>query len=572
MNRPASLPDYRWQISPIAPPEYCRQFSRFHPALTQVLYNRGLTTPGQVQAFIEGRYLESQDPFLLPNMEVAVARIKQAIENDERIVIYGDFDADGVTATVLLTQALRGLGCAREQARPYIPDRIDEGYGLNFDALTHIQEELKADLIITVDCGIRSVAEVEHANGLGLDMILTDHHSVGADLPPALAVINPKRADSTYPEENLAGVGIAYKLAQALRQTMPDQARFEERELLDLVAIGTVADIAPLLKENRKLVIDGLRTMNDPTAMRPGIWALTDVAGIKPGSFTAETIGFGIAPRINAAGRLAHAYAAAKLLATNNRPDARRLAAELNELNKKRRQLTQSLSEKAETLVDVDAPALIVADETFAPGVVGLVASRLAEKYYRPAIVIEKGETHSHGSCRSISELHITEALDQTADLLDRYGGHAQAAGLTIANDKLPAFTERITEYIAQKTDGLDLRPTIAIDAEIPLHQIDWGLHEQLQGLEPTGCANATPIFVSRGAQLLNHRAVGAGGDHLQLELSSGTHGVRAIAFRQGAWANQMPRQVDVAYTIGVNEWQGRRNLQLRVEDIRPAE
>ena len=569
MNRPDSLPSYRWQVSPLAPPEFCRQFSHLHPAFAQILYNRGFTEPAQLQAFLEGRYLESQDPFLLPDMSIAVERIQKAVENEEKIVVYGDFDADGVTSTVLMIQALRGLGIPRQNAHPYIPDRVDEGYGLNFDALTHIRQKIGADLIITVDCGIRSVAEIEHANAIGLEVILTDHHSLGAVLPPALAIINPKHPDSKYPEKDLAGVGIAFKLAQALRQAMPDRAQFEEEELLDLVAIGTVADIAPLLKENRKLVIEGLKVMNDPTRIRPGIWALTEVAGIQAGNFTAETIGFGIAPRINAAGRLAHAYSAAKLLNANNRMGAKIFATELNELNKKRRQLTQSLSKQAEELVNLEAPALIVADEAFLPGVVGLVASRLAEKYYRPAIVIEQGETHGHGSCRSISELHITEALDQVADLLERYGGHAQAAGLTIANENLPAFRERMTDYIAGKLDGLDLRPTITIDAEIPLHEVNWGLFGTLKQLEPTGCANATPIFVSRKEQVKDYRAVGANGDHLQVTFLNKQKG---IAFRQGAWAKQMPRMVDVAYTVGENEWKGQRNLQLRIEDIRPSE
>ncbi|MCK5924005.1 MAG: DHH family phosphoesterase, partial [Methylococcales bacterium] len=347
------------------------------------------------------------------------------------------------TSTVLLTQALRGLGVSRKKAQPYIPDRIKEGYGLNCEALTKIKEEIGAALVITVDCGIRSVAEVEHANAIGLDLIITDHHGLGEVLPPALAIINPKCPESEYPEEMLAGVGIAFKLAQALKQAMPDQANFHDDDLLDLVAIGTVADLAPLKNENRKLVIDGLRVMNDKSRLRPGIWALAKQAGVK-GAITAETIGFSLGPRINAAGRLTHAYDAAKLLAVNNELQARQYARSLDDLNKKRQQLTRDLGRYAEQVIDLEASVFVVADEKFVPGVVGLVASRLAERYYRPAIVIEKGETHGHGSCRSIPEVHITEALDQVSDLLVRYGGHAQAAGLTIANENLPAFTERI--------------------------------------------------------------------------------------------------------------------------------
>jgi single-stranded-DNA-specific exonuclease len=469
---------------------------------------------------------------------------------------------------VLLTQALRGLGVSRKKAQPYIPDRIDEGYGLNFEALTHIREEIKADLVITVDCGVRSVAEVQHANDIGLDLIITDHHSLGATLPPAFAIINPKRPENKYPEDMLAGVGIAFKLAQALKLALPHRANFHDDDLLDLVAIGTVADLAPLKNENRMLVIDGLRVMNDSNRLRPGIWALTQIAGVK-GEITAETIGFGLGPRINAAGRLAHAYDAAKLLAVNNELQARQYASALDELNKKRQKLTRDLGNHAEDLIDPTASVFVVADESFAPGVVGLVASRLAEKYYRPAIVIEKGETHSHGSCRSISEVHITEALDDVADLLDRYGGHAQAAGLTIANENLPEFEERITKNITAQIEGLDLRPTIPVDAEIPLRHVDWALHGVLQNLEPTGYANATPIFVSRNVQVISFRAVGSDSSHLQIEVSDGAHGVKGIAFRQGAWVADLPRMVDIAYTIGINEWNGRRNLQLMVKDIR---
>ncbi|MCA9932074.1 MAG: single-stranded-DNA-specific exonuclease RecJ, partial [Anaerolineales bacterium] len=544
------------------------------PVLLQVLYNRGISNPAQIQAFLDGHYLQSTDPFLLPDMKKAVDRIQQALDNDELIIVYGDFDADGVTSTVLLTQALRGLGAARQQAQPYIPDRIDEGYGLNKEALTFLKEEKGAHLVITVDCGIRSVDEVVHANEIGLDMIVTDHHSLGPELPPATAVINPKRPESTYPETMLAGVGIAYKLAQALRQTMPERAQFSEEELLDLVAIGTVADLAPLLGENRKLVADGLISLNQ--SRRPGIAALKETARIN-GNLTAESIAFGIGPRINAAGRLAHAYDAAKLLAVNNTIDAKRFAANLNDLNRRRQQLTADLGAMAEEMVKPDAPILIAADSQFVPGIVGLVASRLAEKNYRPAIVIEQGESESRGSCRSIPEFHITDALDEVADLLVRHGGHAQAAGFTVHNDNLPLFIERMTEIAHQQLDGQPLFPTITIDTELDLNDIDWALHESLMRLEPTGYANPTPVFMSRTVEVMGHRVVGQDGSHLQLTVGSGEQNGRlhkqfpAIAFRQSAWADCLPQWIDIVYTINVNKWQGRENLQLMVQDIRSA-
>lgn len=569
MSQPKTVHPTEWHVAPAAPASLQQELGHLHPVLRQILYNRGITRPAEVQAFLEGRYLKSSDPFLLPDMEKATVRINQAIEREERVAVYGDFDADGVTSTVLLVEALRKTGLARRQVVPYIPDRVDEGYGLNIEALTSLREA-GIDLVISVDCGIRSVAEAEHARAIGLDMIITDHHSVGPRLPPAEAVINPHLPNSRYPDKMLAGVGIAFKVAQALRLAFPDRANFTDEELLDLVALGTVADVAPLQDENRKLVIEGLKALNE--ARRPGVAALIKVAGLQPGRLTAESIGFALGPRINAAGRLAHAYTAARLLAANNMLQAGEMATELNRLNQERRRLTLALSRQAEELIDPNAPLLLAAHAGFASGVVGLVAGRLAEKYYRPTIIMEKGEEESRGSCRSIAEFHITEALDQTADLLARHGGHAQAAGFTVMNERLPAFQERIMAIAEAELAGQDLRPKIAIDAELSLEQIDWALYDLLSALEPTGCANATPVFLSRRVQVLSHRPVGQDGAHLKLDLSSGGVGLPAIAFRQGEWAGRLPRLIDIVYTINVNEWNGRRSLQLSVQDIRASE
>ncbi len=576
MKRPNSIRRTKWQVAPVVPIDVQQQYSHIHPVLLQILYNRGIIEPGDVQSFLEGRYLKETDPFLLQDMDKAVARISQAIENDERVVVYGDFDADGVTATVLLTEALRGLGMSRENAQPYIPDRVDEGYGLNKEALTMLKESRNAGLVISVDCGIRSVAEVEHANEIGLDMIITDHHSLGPKLPPAVAVINPKRPESQYPETMLAGVGIAYKLALALCRSMPERKQFDTDDLLDLVALGTVADLAPLLGENRQLVIAGLKVLNQ--GKRPGLAALSEVARIKPGTLTAESIGFGLGPRINAAGRIDHAYSAAKLLAANNRLTAAPMAAKLDELNKKRQQITSELSAKAENMVDGEQPIIIAADDSFMSGVVGLVASRLAEKNYRPAIVIEKGVDESRASCRSIPEFHITNALDEVSDLLVKFGGHAQAAGFTVSNENLPELTRRLIEIAEAKLAEHELHPTLSIDMEIDLDGVDWSLQKHLEQLEPTGYANATPVFMSRGVEVVSHRAVGQDGAHLQLRLASRQDSsyrskeIAAIGFRQGDWVNHMPQFVDIVYTININEWNGRRDLQLIMRDMRAAE
>lgn len=573
MNRPNTLRQKKWTVPPPIPPGFQQQFTQVHPVLLQVLYNRGLTDSATIQAFVEGRYLASTDPFLLPDMEKAVARIQHAIQRDETIVVYGDFDADGVTSTVLLTEALRGLGVQRSRIRPYIPDRVDEGYGLNNDALTQLKRK-GTDLVITVDCGIRSVPEVAHANELGLDMIITDHHSLGARLPEATAVINPKHPDSTYPETMLAGVGIAYKLAQALYQAMPNQAQLSLDSLLDLVAIGTVADLAPLLGENRQLVAQGLIQLNQTS--RPGIHELAKIARLAT-PFTAESIAFGIGPRINAAGRLAHAYTAARLLATDSAIRAQSLAADLNILNRTRQQMTAEMGQRAEEMVDPTDSILIAAAPDFASGIVGLVASRLAEKHYRPAIIIEEGETESRGSCRSIPEFHITDALDTVEPLLERYGGHAQAAGFTVRNELMDEFISRMREIATDILADQTLLPTISADAEIELESVDWALFEQLAQLEPTGYANPSPVFISRNVLVNHHRVVGQDRTHLQMNLSPVETGgaypssFPAIAFRQGAWANLMPEQIDIVYSLGVNEWQGRRNLQLMVQDIQPS-
>lgn len=549
------------------------QLEQYHPTLRQILYNRGVTDPAQVQAFLEGRYLKDSDPFLLADMDESVARIHRAIEGEELIVVYGDFDADGVTATVLLTEALRGLGVERRRIRPYIPDRVDEGYGLNMDAIERIKE-FGAGLIITVDCGIRSAAEVAYANKLGVDVIITDHHSLGRKLPEATAIINPKREDSAYPERMLAGVGIAYKLAEALYTVMPERVVLDLDTLLDLVAVGTVADLAPLHDENRSLVVAGLEVLNQ--LRRPGLHALAAVSGLKQGTITAQSIGFVLGPRINAAGRLEHAYSAARLLAVNNDLVARQLANELNSLNRQRQRLTAELGEMAEQMIDPQDQILIASDERFQSGLVGLVASRLAEKNYRPTIIIEKGEKLSRGSCRSIPEFHITEALDQMADLLVRHGGHAQAAGFTLRNENLETFATRMRVFAAETLGDQELVPTIEIDAEIDLADVDWALYDTLALLEPTGQGNPAPVFLSRNVTVLHHRAVGQDSSHLQLRLAdanggSPTRPIQAIAFRQGDWAQIMPETIDIVYTVDVNEWNGQRNLQLVVKDIQPA-
>lgn len=548
--------------------------------LAQVLYNRGQDTPEKARMFLEGGDYALHNPFLMHGMAQAVARIRQAIKRSELIAVYGDFDADGVTSTALLTQALQALG---GRVRPYIPNRVDEGYGLNTNALDQLKDE-GARLVVTVDCGIRSLEEVAYGRRIGLDMIVTDHHSVGEELPDALAVIDPKidarlRADNGttgwYPEDMLAGVGVAYKLADALLRAEATQTNrtpdFKLEDLLDLVALGTVADLAPLNRlENRELVRRGLAVLN--RAQRAGVYELSQVSGVEPGKIDTTAIGFMLAPRLNAAGRLDSAMIAYDLLMADQ-PGAGALAERLQELNERRQALTSEAVETARQRAlgegTADVPLIFDAGTEYMSGIVGLVAGRLCEEFFRPAVVIEQGEDESRGSCRSIPGFDITRALDECADLLVRHGGHAQAAGFTVRNENIGCLRERLADIAERKLGEQDLRPELIIDAEVPLGELTMDMARALQRLEPTGAGNRTPLFVTRGLRVVEARRVGKEAKHLRLRLADGAHWMDAIAFKQGDWAERMPSEVDVAFHLEINEWNGSSRRQLNVQDLR---
>ncbi|MFW5691592.1 MAG: single-stranded-DNA-specific exonuclease RecJ, partial [Chloroflexota bacterium] len=441
----------KWLPPPVVPRDRLRRFRGLNPIVAQVLINRGFDDPTLAFEFLNARGVShSNNPLDMPDMEKAVRRILHGVKDGESIAVYGDFDADGVTATTLMVEALRALGA---QVTPYIPHRVDEGYGLNTEALDKLADE-GVTLVITVDCGIRSIAEVEHAAALGLDIIVTDHHSLGPELPRAYAVVNPKRPG--YAEPNLAGVGVAFKVAQALIMLGRKDLYFNGNgrghngngrrasgshiipieTLYDLVAIGTVADLMPLNSlENRVMVRRGLELLKK--AERPGVQALLDVAGVEPNQVSTTTIGFVIGPRINAAGRLDDAMLAYNLLAATTYEDALIWAEKLQDLNIKRQTITREAQAAISAqLQDEDSslPLIFAVNRDLSPGVVGLVAGRLTEEFFRPAIVMEQGETESRASCRSIPQFDITSALDKCADLLVRHGGHALAAGFTVLN------------------------------------------------------------------------------------------------------------------------------------------
>ena len=549
------------------PAEQRERFPQLHEIVVQVLYNRQFLSVEDVQKFM-AQDAPLHDPFSLKGMDAAVTRIERAIRNGERIAVYGDFDADGVTSTALLTQTLRALGAI---VAPYIPDRVDEGYGLNTDALDNLSAR-GADLIITVDCGIRSSDEVAYGNALGLDIIVTDHHSVGPELPPALVVINPKQPGCEYPFRDLAGVGLAFKLAQALMKSF-SSTTLRPEHLLDLVALGTVADIVPLRGENRSLVQRGLEQLNAP--WRKGLLALMSKSGVRAGYVDSTAIGFMLGPRINAAGRLQNAMLAYDLLMTADSTKAARYADQLSQLNQQRQNLTREATELARSQVideSGEAPYLLfAASADFLAGIVGLVGSRLTEEFYRPSVVVERGEEESRASCRSIPEFHITHALDECADLLLRYGGHAAAAGFSLRNENLPALQERLEAIARQKLEKVDLHPTLKIDAELSLGPQLYDLYEQLESLQPFGEANPAPVFITRGLRVGRRQTVGAEGHHLKFSVSDGQAWWDAIAFRRGQDAEQLPDRVDLAYQLDMNEWNGRKRLQMIVRDWRAA-
>ncbi len=564
----------QWLLAPAAPAEHLQRYRGFSRVMAQLLYNRGLEDPLQAETFLNAA-APRDDPLEMKDMELAVARISAGIEAGQPMAVYGDFDADGVCATALLMQVLKLLGA---DARPYIPDRADEGYGLNSPALEALAEQ-GIKLVITVDCGIRSVQEIANGVRAGLDIIVTDHHSVGPERPPALAVVNPQQEDCAG-EARMAGVGVAFMLAQALLRQRWESDRdryppgFYLSDLLDLVALGTVADVMPLnVNLNRAFLRHGLECINKQR--RPGIAALAQVAGLRPGGIKASDIGFGLGPRINAAGRLGSAMIAYELLSAETLEEAMPRAVELQALNARRQQLTrQTQAAIGEQVVDAGDVSLIFAgDENVQPGIAGLVAGRLTEQYYRPSVVFVKGEEESRASCRSIPEFNITGALDACADLLLRHGGHAAAAGFTVHNSNLDALRTELQQMAGAALDGRNLAPQLPIDLEIPLDAVNESFLAEIDMLEPTGQQNPAPAFLSRGLTVSQCRRVGEDGKHLRLRLA-GENGARlgAIGFGLGDWANGMPQKIDAAYTVEMNEWNGRRNLQMQLLDIRPAE
>jgi len=559
----------RWLVREPLSPVVDEALLVYPPLFRQVLYNRGVNDPETARTYLEAGGLDTS-PFLLKDMSKAVERILYAIRCAEKIAVYGDYDVDGVTATALLFEVLTCLGA---DVCWQIPNRFEEGYGLNNEALTQLAGQ-GIDLVVTVDCGIRSAAEAEHARGLGIDLIISDHHQPAAVLPVAAAVICPKQEGDPYPDKDLSGVGLAYKIAQALFEKSPREGR-QADDWLDLVALGTISDVVPLKGENRGLVRRGLSLLRQ--GRRQGVVSLAGAAGVKLNILSSGDVGFMLGPRLNAAGRLDSAEAALKLLIERDVMLTGSLAQKLDSQNRERQVLTRQMQDQAAEMARQNSAGemLFAFSPDFNSGIVGLVAARLMETYYRPAIVGQiEGET-ARASCRSIPEFHITHALDECKDLLVRHGGHSVAAGFTVRLENLELLKERLGEIALAQLSGRDLVPILTADAEVKLNSLRpedvATLIRYLDGLQPTGQENPDAAFVSRNLRVVNARPVGGEKQHLKLSVNDGRITWDAIAFRQGKWIASMPDKVDLLYTFERNIYNGNVTLQLNVRDLKPS-
>jgi len=539
--------------------------------MAQLLVNRGISGIDQARTFLSGDVSELYNPFLMEGMHEAVHRLKKAIDKKEKILIHGDYDVDGITSIAVMVFTLRGLGL---EPLYYIPDRLTEGYGLSSGG---VEEAIKtgARLVLTVDCGISSRKEVETLNSHNIDVIITDHHEVPDVLPPAYAIINPLQKDCAYPDKNLSGVSVAFKLCEALcsEYNVKNAWRY-----IDLVSMGTVSDVAPLIGENRILVKEGLKLLKNGGANR-GLKALIEASGIKnrePGSFE---IGFILGPRINAAGRLGSAREAVELLLADDDDKARHLAVKLNKSNRERQKIEGMTLKEALSKVDREInfkehKIIVLHKEEWHTGVIGIVASRVSDRYYRPCILISTKDGIGRGSGRSIENFHLFDALSGCGDFLKEYGGHKYACGLTILEENLSKFTKSINEIANTVLTPEDLVPCLDIDMEIPLGSMDENVVEGINGLQPFGESNPEPVFCSSNLKLARP-AVIIKGEHVKLWVSDGNKTLEAIGFGLARDKDigsivKKSQALDMAYTVSFNNWQGMRSIQLKIKDITP--
>ena len=564
----------RWEVSPQLGPEQLALMGEVNPLIAQLLFNRGIRSEVEANCFLEGTEFP-RVPEKMTGVPTAVQLIFNRINKGEKIVIYGDYDADGITATALLTQTLESI---QANILSYIPHRVDEGYGLNHQAIQRFADD-KVSLIITVDCGIRDHSAVQFARDKGLNVIVTDHHTIGATLPEADVIINPKLKEYSYPTKELAGVGVAFILAYALlreKHRRDGETNFPNlrlSDLLDLVAIGTIADMMPLNDPiNRLFVNEGLRVIRENR--RLGLQVLISSANLHASDVDANHIAFRIAPRLNAAGRLADANLAHRLLLCKKETEAFQLADELNNINQRRQFLTNTTLDIVRSRLNrwdkKRYPMICEGDSSFIHGIVGLVAGRLTEEWYHPAVIWEQGEKYSHASCRSIPEFNIIEALDECDDLLIRHGGHVSAAGFTVHNKNLDALVARLQTIARKRFQGKKLLPALKIDAEIGIEHININLLNELNQLEPTGYGNPQPLFLIRNIQVYSSRTIGKNRKHLSLQFVHPSLGyLRGVAFNMGDLEGSVGMRLDVVTYIQSNYWNGKRYIELNIQDFR---
>ena len=553
-----------WKV-PSVPPIVPRSLEKAvgSKLLAALLHLRGLGGLDDAESFLLGGMETLHDPFELEDILPAIQRITQAIATREHVAVYGDYDVDGITSACLLTNYLqsRGLTC-----ETYIPDRLSEGYGLNTGALDSLAA-MGVTLVITVDCGVTSLEETSYADTLGIDMIITDHHECRSELPDAVAVVDPKRPDCRYPGTGLAGVGVAFKLVCALdgnTEKMLDRYG-------DLLAVGTVADVMPVTGENRYMIRRGLEKLNSPFC-QPGLAALMQETGVGDKRLTASTIGYSLAPRINAAGRLGDTQAAVELLQTSSRRRAEDLARELCDKNRERQNLEMEIWNQALDMMagqTPDAP-IVLSGSDWHPGVIGIVASRLTDAYSLPAIMICLDGDKGKGSCRSVGGFNLYEALDACQDCLEGFGGHAMAAGLTIRADMVDTFRERLAEYY--RTHPSDYVP--ALEADLLVNDpalLDMACVESLDSLEPCGSGNPRPLLYMENATLDAVTPIGQG-KHLRLRLLHLGESYDCVFFSQTlpALGASVGQQVDIIFSAQINEFRSRRSVQLVISDLRP--
>lgn len=572
----------QWKLAPRAPQQLHEEFPELPALAVQLLFNLGITEPAIAEAFLSPQYDQLHSPFLFRDMQQAVERIWLAIQLGEKILVYSDYDADAVTANAVLQQTFRYLGVP---VQSYIPDRFSEGYGLNLEAFAKIKAA-GASVVITVDCGTNSVEAAEFCRNNGIDLIITDHHEITGALPASFALINPKNSADEYPDNQITGVGVAYKLAKAIllnkkkvmaQKNIPADKYIDwDKWLLDLTAIGTVADCHSLLGENRILVSLGLKVLAKTRWL--GLRELMRAAGVdsRPVELDTYTLGFMIAPRINAAGRLEHADIALALLMAGDYAQAVTLAQQLEVINKRRQDLTLRVVSEARDQAELmlDRKVLMVSDAAWPRGLVGLVAGRLADQYRRPVVVFEQGEIESTGSARSVGEFDLVACLKSAEHLLVRYGGHKQAAGLTLRSEHLTLFYEHILRYAEDVPEPVSGEAVINLAAELAESDLFLPTADLITKFEPFGVDNPRPRFLVRRATIVSKRAVGSNQKHLQMQVLVRDQLVDTIGFNLAYLVEQLEgyKMVDMAVEVIVDTWNGNRKFKLRVIDIKQYE